>query len=250
MRLEKIKRVFSLVATFFGVLIVGLLGKFLLWLAKRVGWLEVIGYKKEKLDRRGKGLLIVCNHPDLWTPFLLPFIFASLKVFLSPKHIPISLADKKNYKRWWTLPVRFGFVFIERGNWQEALKTIEQDLKPVLGARRILIAYPEGARTEKGIERRGAKYSLYGEKIALFPQGLAKLFEDMDFFVLPVWTRGGERVIPNEISFSKTIRKFAKFWRKTQIVIGEVSEIPKEEKNIIGWLEDTLLGASYLGKSD
>jgi len=151
------------------------------------------------------------------------------------------LADKKNYKRWWSLPFRFGFVFIERGNWEEALKTIEQELKPILRRGGILIVYPEGGRTDKVIERRGAKYSLYGEKIALFPQGLAKLFEDVYFLVLSVWVRGGEKVIPNRVSFLETLYKPAKFWNKTGVFVEDPSEAPKGEKNIIGWMEDLLL---------
>jgi len=241
MFVEKIKRTFLLATVFFRVWILWFLGKFLLLSARLFGWLEITGYKKEKLDRQNKGLLIICNHPDLWTPFLLPFIFASPKCLFSLKHVPISLADKKNYKRWQSLPFWFAFVFIERGNWKEALKVIEQHLKSILIRCGILIAYPEGGRTDKVIERRGAKYSLYGEKIALFPQGLAKLFEDTDFLVLPVWVKGGEKVIPNSFSFLETIHRPARFWKKTEIFIGEPLVAPKGEKNIIGWMEDLLL---------
>jgi 1-acyl-sn-glycerol-3-phosphate acyltransferase len=221
----------------------GLLGKALflfLILTKRA---RVTGYRDEKLNHQGRGLIIICNHPSLYEPFLLPFLFASPRCLFSLKAVPYSLVDKKNYyDKWWFRLFRFFSVPIERENPRKEAETIEKTLRPMLEEGKILILFPEATRTFRGINYRGGKYSRSGQALARFPQGLSKLFYDMDCLVLLVWTRGGDRIIPNEVDFSRTISRIPRIWRQIKIKVGDLLEIRNiPEKEIIDWLEDTLL---------
>lgn len=240
MHLEKIKK-------FFFVWTVGFLGRLFFLFLVALGGIKVKGYNKKKLDHKGRGLVVICNHPDLWTPFLLPFLFASPRWLLFPEEVPCPLVDKKNYyeKKWFRFFLFHLFsIPIERGNPRKELETMNKVLRPALKAGKTLILFPEGTRTFLGIKRRGKKYTKYGE-IARFPQGLSKLFEGMDFLILFTWTKGGEKVMPNEVSFSRTISKLLRFWHRPHIKVGEPSEIPPiSGKEIIDWLEDTLLTLS------
>ncbi len=105
--------------------------------------------------------------------------------------------------------------------------------------------FPEGSRTFKAKKIRGEKRSFFGDReIGRFPSGIRKLFIDSNFSVLPCWAEGGDKVMPNKDSFSKTIFQFPNFFKKTIITIGEpftVKDIPKD--HIVEYLEDKLLQA-------
>ena len=240
MHLEKLRK-------FFFVWTVGLLGRLFFLLLVAFGGIKVTGYDRKKLDHKGRGLVIIGNHPDLWTPFLLPFLFASPRWLLFPEEVPRPLVDKNNYhvKKWFRFFLFHLFAIpIERGNRRKELETMKNVLRPALKAGKTLILFPEGTRTFLGIERNGGKYTSHGE-IARFPQGLSKLFEDMDCLLLFVWTKGGEKVMPNERDFSRTISKFLRFWHQPHIRVGESLELPAVSgKEVISWLEDTLLALS------
>lgn len=223
----------------------GILGGVLFWLLKLTKRVEVFGYKNllrylEEFAPKNKPLLVMSNHPSLWEPGLLPFLFFPWYLF-SLRFVPFSLPDKKNYydKRWFA-PLKSVSVPIERGNIREELRTIKI-LREMLKEGKILILFPEGGRTSIGKEFR---FSCFEKRIRAFPLGIEKLFEN-NCLILPIWTEGGELVIPNKETFLKGLcYLLPKIWRKTRIFIGQSFEL--EVKNfskgqIKEYLESILL---------
>lgn len=199
----------------------GVLGGVLFWLLRLTKRVEVFGYKKEKLDPKNIGLVVISNHPSLWEPALLPFLFFPRYLF-SLRFVPFSLPDKKNYynKRWFA-PFRSVSVPIERGSTREELRTIKI-LREMLREGKILILFPEGGRTIAGKEFR---FSCFEKRIRVFPSGIEKLFKN-NCLILPIWTEGGELVIPNKKTFPKgPYFLFPRIWEKTKILIGEPFEL-------------------------
>lgn len=210
---------------FLTVWTVGVLGGVLFWLLKLTKRVEVFGYKKEKLDPKNKGLVIISNHPSLWEPALLPFLFFPWYLF-SLRLVPFSLPDKENYyNKGWFSPFRGVCVPITRGNRREELKTLTM-LKEALKKGRILILFPEGGRTFLGKKFR---FSRFGEKIREFPLGIERLF-DNNCVILPIWTDGGRLMIPNNKFFPKGLYfLLPRIWEKTKILIGQPFELkPKD----------------------
>ena len=117
---------------------------------------------------------------------------------------------------------------------------------------KILILAPEGGRTFKGEEFkviRGGEIEVVkglpevdlrdNKALRRFKPGISWLVFNTKSEVLPVWTEGGERVIPNRFSFKLP---FPRFWRQIRIKIGEpldLGELPKGE--IAEFLEDSIL---------
>ncbi len=234
------------------VWMVGLVGGVLFTVLRITKRVEIAGacYKKEKFNHKGKGLVIIANHPSLWEPCLLPFLLFPRYLF-SLRFIPYSLVDKKNYyDKWWFQPLRFVCVPIKRGSPREELTTIKKTLQPMLKEGKILILFPEGGRTFKCIKLRGVKYSRSGKKIARFPRGIEKLFLGVDCLVLPIWTEGGDKVIPNKEEFPKIISIFPRVWRKTRIVVGEnLTTRGFKKGELLEHLENTLLNLAELSNS-
>ena len=205
-------------------------------LTKRV---EVSGYSRKKLEPGEKGLILVSNHPSLWEPMLLPLLFFPWFLF-SLRLIPFSIVDKENYydKRWFT-PLRLVCLPIKRGSPREEVKSMEK-MKEALAQGKILILFAEGGRTFKGEE---FKSSPSGRKIRKFGKGLKRLFSNGEIIILPVWTEGGEKVVPNALSFPRFPHfVFPRIWRKTIIKIGEpfrIEGVSKQE--MIEIIEGTLL---------
>ena len=140
---------------------------------------------------------------------------------------------------------------IERGNLKAEARALKQMQEKLVEGRIIIIA-PEGGRTFKGEDFKiisGGKIEVVKglpetdlrNKKALrrFKPGIARLIFRTKCKTLPVWTEGGERVIPNEFSFKLP---FPRLWRQTRITIGEpldLGELP--EKEITEVLEDSTL---------
>lgn len=254
MHLEKTKKIVV-------IWTIGLAGKFVLALLILFKRLTLYGYRREKLSCRDRGLLVLCNHPSLWEPFLLIFLFTSFKCLFSLRDVPYVLVDKENFydKRWFWLFRPF-VIEVDRKKLRRMSRTSEK-LRSVIKEGGTVILFPEGGRTDNWVRRRGIRYSFSGKYIARFPLGLRKLFSDMDFCILPNWSEGGERVILNEAlpskelvsgeanSFRKKIRRVAawipRIWRKTTITMGEpLSPRDIPEDKMVGWLEDALLSAA------
>lgn len=203
---------------------IGLLGGILFWILRLTKRVEVFGCQKEKLTPKNKGLLVISNHPSLWEPALLPFLFFPRYLFLL-RFVPFSLPDKRNfYDKWWFSPLRSACVSIKRGKRKEELRTINL-LKRMLEEKKILILFPEGGRTFLGKKFR---FSRFREKIREFPLGIERLFDD-NCLILPIWTDGGELVVPNKKFFPKGLYfLLPRIWKKTKILIGQPFELKAE----------------------
>jgi len=212
------------------------------WLLKLTKRVEVFGYEKGKFAPRNKSLIVICNHPSLWEPGLLPFLFFPWYL-ASLKFVPFSLPDKKNFfdKKWFA-PFRPVCVPIERGNRKEELKTIFM-LKDRLKEGKILILFPEGGRTHLGKE---FKFSICRDRIRKFPKGIERLFSS-SCIVLPIWTKGGEKVFPNRKIFPQGhYFLHSRILEKTKLCIGEPFQLPENfsKGEVREFLEDRLLEVS------
>jgi len=220
---------------------IGLLGGILFCLLRLFGRVKTKGYRLRKFKPGNKGLVLISNHPSLWDPVLIPFLFFPWYLFFS-NSIPFSTPDKKNYyQKSWFMFFRPVCVPIERGSRRKELATLEK-LRKIIQQRKVLILFPEGGRTFKGSEFR---FSSSGKKIRKFPVGIRRLFLNADCRILPVWIQGGEKIIPNRAGFPKGIEFLTAFFRlfytRVTITIGEFRKPPREKKKIIAYLEDILL---------
>lgn len=226
---------------------------------------EVCGYRKEKLDHQGKGLIIISNHISLWEPFVLLFLVTSFKCLVFSKHIPYVVADKRNFQdKWWFLFFRPFIIAVDRDDKSRGEEAARK-IRSAVNNGGVVILFPEAGRTENWVKVRGARYSSSGKHyIAKFPLGIRRIFLRLNCFVLPSWSEGGDRVIPNEAFptrvkvAGKTISKnkklvmimarFPRFWRKSKIIFGDLLEIfSTPEDEIIERLEAALLETAEQG---
>jgi 1-acyl-sn-glycerol-3-phosphate acyltransferase len=237
---------------------IGLLGGLLLWLLRITTRVKVEGYNRRKLDPKDKGLILIHNHPSLWEPALLPFLFFPWYLF-SLRFVPLSIPDKRNYHdKWWFSLFRAVCIPMERGNPKGEARALRRMQEKLLEGR-VLILAPEGGRTFKGEEFkviRGGKIDVVGslpeidlrknKALRRFKPGVGWLVFNTKAEILPVWTEGGEEVIPNKFSFKLP---FPRFWRQTRLKIGEpldLGELPKKE--ITEFLEDSMLKVGAEGQ--
>jgi 1-acyl-sn-glycerol-3-phosphate acyltransferase len=209
---------------------IGLLGGLFLWVLRITGRVEIKGYDRRNLDPKNRGLILIHNHPSLWEPVLLPFIFFP-RYLVSYRFIPFSTPDKHNYyDKWWFYFFRTVCVPIERGSPKGEARALKQMQEMLLDGG-ILIIAPEGGRTFKGdkfksitgeiidtINEPALIRSNHSKKIRRFKSGIGHLVFNTKAEILPVWTEGGDRVIRNGLAFKLP---FPRLWRKTKILIGE-----------------------------
>ena len=259
MHLEKLRKIVV-------IWTIGLLLKLLLlfFIRIRLVRVTVYGYQKEKLDHQGRGQAIVYNHTSLWETFVLVLLFSPFKCLFSLKHVPYIFIDKIHFfNKWWFWLFRPFVVALAGDDRREGLKAFAR-ARELLEKGNTLILPPEGGRTENWGRIRGFKYSPSGKRIAKFPLALRKLFQDLDCFLLLVWSEGGERVVPNTalptrvvvagrtISENKKMvvffSRFPRAWRETKVFVGDSLELryaPKEE--IVEWMENALLDTAEQG---
>lgn len=211
----------------------------LLLLLILLGRIGVRGYHWKKFTSRKKGMIVICNHPSLVEPGILPFLFFPWYLVF-PRFAPISTPDERNYynKLWFTL-LRPVCIPIRRNAPPREALGILRKMRGVAEKGGILILFPEGGRTFKGDKF----ISLKNRRIRKFPTGISYLFDGLNCFILPIWVEGTEKILPNKFNFSEQW-PFFRFWRKAGITIGKVidSRTLPEKKKINKFLENVLLG--------
>jgi len=229
---------------------IGALGGTLFFLLRIFGRIRLMGYDIKKLYPTEKGLIVIYNHPSLWEPGILPFLLFPFFLF-SLRFAPYSAPDKRNFfDKWWFYLIRRFCIPIDREKGRtkglrELIKNVNQG--------KIVIVAPEGGRTDKGEEfkvlENGGKIVIKKKheltqndihKIRRFQRGFSALLKLTQAPVLPIWTEGGNRVIPNKDSFPKgPYLLLPNLKAKTIIKIGE-----RRKTKDISQLEDTLLKLS------
>ena len=230
---------------------IGALGGTLFFLLRIFGRIRLTGYDIKKLYPTKKGLIVIYNHPSLWEPGLLPFLFFPFFLF-SLKFTPYSAPDKRNFfDKWWFYLIRCFCIPIDREKGRT--KGLRELIKSVNQGKIVMVA-PEGGRTHKGEEFKILKDGEIlikkkselsptenNPKIRRFQRSFSALLKFTEAPVLPIWAEGGDRIIPNRDSFPRgPYFLFPNLRAKTIIKIGERIEM----KPKISQLEDILLNLS------
>ncbi|MBI4101361.1 MAG: 1-acyl-sn-glycerol-3-phosphate acyltransferase [Candidatus Nealsonbacteria bacterium] len=218
---------------------IGLVGGLIFTALRITGRIKISGLSAKKLELDEGGLILAPNHPSLWEPAIMPFLFFPRYLF-SLRFLPISVVDKANYyNSKWFSPFRFACLPVKRHEPREEIRAAEAMIA-LLKEGRPLILYPEAGRTFKGEE---FKCSASGKRIRCFPRGLRKLFMESGATILPIWTKGGDRIILNELAHSRFPHfTLPRIWRVTTVRLGDrlkVNGVPRNE--IVARLEEVLL---------
>lgn len=193
---------------------------------------------------------MIHNHPSLWEPAVLPWLFSPWYLF-SSRYIPFSTPDKKNYYDKWWFFYRAVCIPVERGNLKEearALMRMQRKLKD--GG--VIIMAPEGGRTYKGEEFKVIKdgkieivKDLSGvdlkscKAVRRFKSGISRLVYNTEAEIIPLWTEGGEEVVQN---VDNALYTFPRIWKQAKIKIGKPLDLSGMSKNeIVDYLEDSML---------
>jgi len=213
--------------------LVGIPGGIIFWFLRLTKRIEIFGYEKEKFVSKDKSLIVISNHPSLWEPALLPFLFFR-EFILSIRKVPLSLMDKRYFNMKWFAFLRPVCIPIERGNRREELKTVNA-VRESLKNRQTLIVYPECGRTFLGKEFRNS--DTHSGRIRKFPGGIRRLVSTGSI-ILTIWVEGTDEVIPNKGGCF-----FPRIWKKTKIFIGQPFVINENfpANSIVEFLENKLL---------
>ena len=189
-----------------------------------------------------KGMVLISNHPSLLEAGLLPIL---LFVNLIYGKTIFSTPDKANFfERSWFRPFRIACIPIFRGNGREELKSLDL-IKEKIREGQIVILFAEGGRTFSVDNKH--LISVNGERIRQFPQGLRRLFTNLDCSVGFVWCRGMDNVLKNSSKVSFSSFFLLKYWKRTEVVFGDVvdsADLPNAKNQVIPFLEKKLLKTS------
>lgn len=232
----------------------GILGGILFTILRMCGRIEATGFDIKKFIPPKEGLIIVYNHPSLWEPGVIVFLLFPWFLFFKSL-IPYSAPDKVNfYDKWWFWSIKLFCIPIERegdGRRRSLHRLIQKSREG-----KIIFLAPEGGRTHKGTEfkvlEKGKivikkEWIVDGKvtQIRRFQRGVSVLLQKTQATILPIWTEGGERIIPNKSYFPKgPYFLFPRLRGKMKIKIGK----PLTPKNLEE-LEDVLLKLSQDGTS-
>lgn len=230
---EKIK-LFALAWTF------GIAGGLILLILRIFGRLKLRG-NIISAKEPNKGLLLISNHPSLWEAAIFPFLFFPNYLW-DASFVPLSTPDKKNFydKRWFIFfrPICIPISREEGSNEAAALKKIVKSLQEG----RIVIIFAEGGRTYRGQEFR--KSQIKKKTIRPFQSGVGLIARLSKAPIVPVWTEGGQNIIPNKSCESVKMQPFCpRIWNKMAINAGSPLQIPEKmtSRDITLWLEEKLL---------
>lgn len=199
------------------LLTLGVLGEAIFIIFRFFKRIEIKGsISKEKIGPLKEGLIVIYNHPSLWEPGLLPFLFVKHFLFsFSFKFIPYSTPDKTNFfDKWWFWPIRLFCIPIDR---EKGRTKALRDLIRAVKEGKIVIIAPEGGRTIKGqefkilkngeiiVKKKDELSEEYNNfpKIRRFQRGFEAILKFTKAPVLLVWTEGGDKVIENKEYFPK-----------------------------------------------
>lgn len=230
---------------------IGIGGMLLFWFYLLTTRVRIQGYTWNKLKpKKNKGLILIHNHPSLWEPAVLPFLFSPWYLF-SPRFVPFSTPDKKNYYDKWWFFYRAVCIPVERGNLKEEARALMR-MQKKLKEGGVIIMAPEGGRTYKGEEFKVIKNGKIEivkdlseddlkscKAVRRFKSGVSRLVYNTEAEIIPLWTEGGEDVVQNR---NNALYTFPRLWKQAKIKIGkplDVSGLPKKE--IVEYLEDSML---------
>ncbi|MEI6378414.1 MAG: lysophospholipid acyltransferase family protein [Candidatus Falkowbacteria bacterium] len=174
------------------------------------GGVEIRG--KDRIPSDKKGLIVICNHPSLWEPILLGYLFYPNFV-RHPSQLPLGTPDGNNYYkklRW--LFLRPIFLPIDRGKVGDVSSF--RRMRDAIKSGRSVMVFPEGGRTFKGDSFAVAQS---GKKIRQFKRGIAMIALNLGAPVLPVWVENTDKVVPQ----GKIVPRI---WRKSIIKVGQLIE--------------------------
>jgi 1-acyl-sn-glycerol-3-phosphate acyltransferase len=163
-----------------------------------------------------KRLIVASNHPSMWEPVLLNYLFL-LRTFIQPfKFIPYSTPDLDNYNKWYWELVKERFIFIPRQK-PDVIKSAFKKMREVLKKGKIIIIFPEGGRTSTN-KANDWLYSRKNHRLRPLKEGMTKLALETNSPILVVWINGADKALP-------VGRFWPKFWKRTDIFIGPVIKL-------------------------
>lgn len=208
------------------------------------GRVRIFGYSyllriimRKILGKEKRGLVLYFRHPSLFEPIIIPSLFFPFS-FIFPSLIPCSFPAKENYydKKWY-IPFRPFSEPVERGDYEKALKLLKK-MRDMGDKGRVLVIAPGGGRECNGTRWKAMKNSRVEtviswredeEMIRKFQSGIYRLWLMTDVVFLPVWTKGGEKIIPNKENHFSGDASFSwpKLWRSMKVVIGPEFELDR-----------------------
>ncbi len=154
----------------------------------------------ERFPHRKRKIILVCNHPSLLEPLLLPPLFFKEYLFHPFKFVPWSTPDQKNfYDPWYWFWIKPRMIPIDRSSERKELQSLFR-MKRILNSKGIIILFSEGGRTYLG---ENFLYSQKGKRIRIFKGGLGWLVLKTEAMVLPVWVEGTDKFLPHADSPDK-----------------------------------------------
>jgi 1-acyl-sn-glycerol-3-phosphate acyltransferase len=171
----------------------------------------VVVHNQKNISFWPKSLIVISNHPSMWEPVLLNYLFF-LKTTIQPfKFVPYSTPDLDNYNKWYWELVKGRFIFVPRHK-PDVMKSAFKKMANVLRKGKILIIFPEGGRTATHKDNNWY-YSRLGHRLRPLKDGAARLALETNAEILIVWINGAEKALP-------VGRFWPKFWKRTDIYIG------------------------------
>ncbi|MCX6795315.1 MAG: lysophospholipid acyltransferase family protein [Candidatus Falkowbacteria bacterium] len=204
------------------------------------GRMKIIG--KKFLPKNIKnGLILVANHPSMFEPVPLGYLFIWRMIINPFKWFPYSAPDMKNFNNiWWTI-FKERFVFFPRGDSKGCLAAFDE-LVRLLKKGRALIIHPEGGRTSTGRPEE-MLYSKNGHPLRRLKPRVVRLAFQTGATIVPVYVKGTDKVLPRD-------KIIPRFWRKFQIRIGEGFTVdgPETKENVEKW--NNILAEKILALAD
>ncbi len=212
-----------------------------------LGRIRISGYRhllsfavKKILGREKRGAVLYYRHPSLFEPIIMPLLLFPFSL-LFPSLNPYSFPVKKNYyDKIWYASFRPLSEPVERGDYGKAIKLLEK-MRDMAKEGKVLAFAPGGGRECNGTKWKVIKdgrietvtYWREDEKmIRKFQSGIYRLWLMTDVVFLPVWTEGGEKIIPNKENYSSGDARFScpRLWHSMKIIIRPQFELDRDTR--------------------